>query len=72
MQKVLRAGYMAPPLIVNYRWFADNKTRRKIVFYPFVPKTHLKKYKLKPTAQRPNYRMYNYTHLDELPSFVLF
>jgi hypothetical protein len=72
MQKVLKAGYMAPPLIVNYRWTAESKIRRKIVFYPFVPKTHLRQYKLKPTAQRANYRMYNYTHLNKLPSFILF
>lgn len=72
MDKVLKSGFVTPPLIVNFKWKEKNKTRQKILFYPFVPKSHLKKWQLSPIAKRANYKMFNYVKLDKLPSFVLY
>lgn len=72
MEKVLKSGYIVPPLIANFKWTEEGRERQEIVFYPFVPKTHLKKRQLSPTARRSNYKMFNYVGLDKLPYFVLF
>lgn len=71
-EKVLKAGYLSPPLIVNFRWKDDNVTHQKIIFYPFVGKSNIKKYRLSPTARRANYLMFRYEKLDKIPSIVLF
>ena len=67
MDKVLKSGYIIPPLIVNFHWEADGKPRHEIRFYPFIPKTKLKKYQLSPTARRANYKMFRYTDLNKIP-----
>lgn len=72
MDKVLKAGYITPPLITNFKWQEKGVERREIRFYPFVPKRSLQKYRLPPTAKRANYWMFRYVGLDELPYFVLF
>jgi len=72
MEKVLKSGYITPPLIVNFKWIEKKVEKQEIRFYPFVPKKNLKKYQLPPTARRANYWMFNYIGLDELPFFVLF
>mgnify|MGYP006307465031 CR=1 FL=1 len=72
MEKVLKSGFMTPPLIANFRWTEKGEERQEIRFYPFVPKTHLKKYQLPPTARRANYWMFNYTGLDNLPHFMVY
>ena len=70
--KVLKSGYMVPPLIVNFKWLEkDGSKRHEIRFYPFIPKANLYLFKLKPTAQRANWKMFNYVHLDKLPHFIL-
>lgn len=71
MEKVLKSGFMVPPLIVNYIWEEKGQTHRKIFFYPFVPKSHLKMRKLSSTARRANYKMFNYIKLNELPKIDL-
>jgi len=71
MDKVLKSGYLVPPLITNFVWSENDLTRQEIRFYPFVPKKNLKKYKLSETARRANYEMFRYTGLDDLPSFML-
>lgn len=68
MEKVMKSGYLIPPLIVNFKW----KTNQEIRFYPFVNKYNLKKYKLPETAKRANYWMFNYIGLNKLPFFVLY
>ena len=68
MEKVLKSGFITPPLIVNFKWEAGQEIR----FYPFVPKANLSKYQLSETARRANYRMFHYTGLDKLPHFVLY
>ena len=69
--KVLKAGYLAPPLIVNFKWETKDGKHREIRFYPFIPKTNIKKYTLSPTAKRANYKMFRYEFLNDIPFFTL-
>jgi len=68
MDKVIKSGYVVPPLIANFRW----KKGQEIRFYPFIQRSNLKEYKLPPTAKRANYWMFNYIGLEKLPYFVLY
>ncbi len=72
MDKVLKSGFMVPPLFANFVWVESGVERQKIIFYPFVPKKHLKKRQLSPTARRANYKMFNYVNLGILPHFVVY
>lgn len=72
MDKVTKSGYMVPPLMANFKWEEKGEKHQEIIFYPFVPKVHLKKRQLSATARRANYKMFNYVGLDTLPSFVLY
>lgn len=72
IEKVLKSGFMVPPLLANFKWKENGKQKQKIVFYPFIPKAHLKKRQLSPTAKRANYKMFNYVGLLELPQFVVY
>lgn len=72
MDKVLKSGYMVPPLIVNFIWEEKESHKQKILFYPFIPKSHLRKRQLSETARRANYKMFNYCGLDKVPKFVVF
>ncbi len=70
MNKVLKAGYMTPPLFLNFKWSEKGEQKQEIRFYPFVPKKNLSNYKLSATARRPNYEMFTYVDMDKLPYFV--
>lgn len=73
MEKVLKSGFIAPPLITNFKWTnKDGNKFQEIRFYPFIPKNNLKMHQLAPTAKRANYKMFNYTGIDQLPFFVLY
>ncbi len=72
MEKVLKSGYITPPLITNFRWSDKTGAHQEIRFYPFVPKKNLKKYRLPEHARRANYWMFNYIGLDKLPYFILY
>jgi len=72
MDKVLKSGFMVPPLIVNFKWTEGPNKKQEIRFYPFVPKTSLKKYKLSKNARRANYWMFRYEKLDVIPYFLLY
>lgn len=72
MEKVLKSGFIAPPLIVNFIWKDKTGDHQEIRFYPFIPKKNLKMHKLSPTARRANYKMFNYVGIDELPFFPLY
>jgi DNA-directed RNA polymerase subunit RPC12/RpoP len=72
MEKVLKSGFMIPPLIANFKWKEKGKNKHEILFYPFVPKTSLKQYKLSESHRQPNYEMFIYTGLDKLPHFSLY
>lgn len=72
VDKVLKAGFLPPPLLINFKWKEKGRARQAILFFPFVPKTHLKKYKLSATHPQAGYAMFNYTGLSTLPHFELF
>lgn len=72
IDKVVKSGFMVPPLIANFKWTDRNVTRQKILFYPFVPRSALLRRKLSANARRANYEMFNYTGLSKLPCFVLY
>lgn len=72
IEKVMKSGYMVPPLITNFKWFDKEGDHQEIRFYPFVPKVNLKMHKLSAEARRANYRMFNYVGIDEIPFFTLF
>lgn len=72
IDKVLKSGFMMPPLIVNFKWKEKEIEHQKIMFYPFIPRSHLKKRQLSSTARRASYKMFNYVKLGELPNFILY
>ncbi len=72
MEKVLKSGFITPPLITNFKWSDKTGDHQEIRFYPFIPKKNLKMHKLSPTARRANYKMFNYVGIDKLPYFVLY
>ncbi|MBR0038869.1 MAG: hypothetical protein IJP71_02560 [Lachnospiraceae bacterium] len=72
MNKVLKAGILPPPLIVNFKWKENNKDKQMIYFFPFVPKNHLVNYQLSTTARRANYKMFRYSKLLDLPHEILY
>ena len=72
MEKVLKSGFITPPIFANFKWQEKDLTRQEIRFYPFVPKDNLRKYQLSSTARRANYKMFNYVGLDKLPYFVMY
>jgi DNA-directed RNA polymerase subunit RPC12/RpoP len=72
IDKVLKSGFMTPPLIANFKWIEKGIPKQEIYFYPFVPKTHLKKRVLSSTARRANYAMFNYIDLHKLPNLKLY
>ena len=72
MSKVLKSGYMTPPLFLNFKWFEKETGKQEIRFYPFVPKKNLSNYKLSETARRANYEMFTYIGMDKLPYFLLY
>lgn len=72
MDKVLKSGFITPPIFANFKWQETGKENQEIRFYPFVPKKNLRKYKLSEKARRANYWMFNYIGLDMLPYFVVY
>ena len=72
MEKVLKSGFITPPLIVNFKWSDKDEEKQEIRFYPFVPKTNLEKYRLSEQARRANYMMFRYVGLEKLPHFTVF
>lgn len=72
MDKVLKSGFITPPIFVNFKWVEKRKRQQEVRFYPFVPKKNLRKYRLSSKARRANYWMFTYTGLDKLPYFVVY
>lgn len=68
MDKVLKAGYLVPYLIVNFK-LVD---RQEIRFYPFLNRKNLKMRRLPPTAKRANYAMFDYVGLDKMAYILLY
>ena len=72
ISKVMKSGYMVPPLITNFKWKDKNGEHQEIRFYPFVPKINLKMHQLSETARRANYKMFTYRNIDKIPFFTLY
>src|SRR3990167_7927443 len=75
MDKVLKAGFITPPTIVNFKWKKKGKRHQEIRFYPFVPRKNLRKYQLSKKARRADYWMFNYVGMNDrskVPFFVLY
>jgi hypothetical protein len=67
MDKVLKSGFITPPIFANFKWTEKGIEKQEIRFYPFVPKKNLRKYKISEKARRANYWMFTYVGLDNLP-----
>ena len=72
MEKVLKSGYMVPPLIANFKWNDKEGDHQEIRFYPFMPKINLKMHQLSSEARRANYKMFNYIGIDKIPYFIVY
>lgn len=72
MSKVLKSGFITPPLFLNFKWTEKGREKQEIRFYPFVPKNNLRNYKLSETARRANYEMFTYVGMDKLPYFLVY
>lgn len=70
-EKVLKAGFLAPSLIVHFIWESDKGICREVRFYPLIAMGNIKKYQLSSSARRANYKMFKYVKLDKIPHFVL-
>ncbi len=68
IHKVLKAGFMSPPLIVNFKPTGGDA---EILFFPFVPRSCLIQYRLSKHHRQANYAMFDYRGLDSLPHFRL-
>lgn len=72
MNKVLKSGYLTPPLFLNFKWEEKGQKKQEVRFYPFVPKNNLSNYILSETARRTNYEMFTYVGMDKLPYFLVY
>lgn len=72
VDKVLKSGYLMPPLIANFKWEDSTTKYQEIRFYPFISKKNLKMRQLSAEARRANYRMFNYVGLDGIPFLVVY
>ncbi len=72
IDKVLKSGFITPPIITNFIWTDRDEEHQEIRFYPFIPKKNLKMHKLSAQARRANYKMFNYIGLDKVPYFVCY
>ena len=72
VEKVLKSGFLMPPLFTNYKWQEKNSNRQEIRFYPFIPKNHLKKSLRNIKRNSRKYWMFNYVGLDRLPYFIVY
>lgn len=69
--KILKAGFVMPPLIANFVWIKDGEMHKRVIFYPFIPKTHLKMRQTVIKSTGRKLKMFNYINLDQLPQQVL-
>ena len=73
LEKVLKAGFLMPQLMVNFKWSSRNGgLNQEIRFYPFIAKGNIQKYKLSAKARRANYWMFKYVKLDKIPYLPLY
>ena len=71
IEKVLKSGYLAPPLMVNFKWIEKSVKRQEIRFYPFIKKSNLVKYTANIRSRGRKYRMFNYNLKNQI-YYILF
>lgn len=72
MDKVLKSGFITPPIFINFKWTEGGIKKQEIRFYPFVPKRNLKKRHVKIKKSGREFWMFDYIKLDKLPFFVVY
>jgi len=75
MDKVLKSGFLTPPLILNFKWSTVGKKEQEIRFYPFVPRKNLKKRFTKIRKSGRELWMFNYIDMNDIekvPYFILY
>lgn len=72
MDKVLKSGFITPPLITNFKWQEKGVARQEIRFYPFIPKKNLKKRFTTIQKSGRQLWMFNYIGIDKLPHFGVY
>ncbi|MDR1990697.1 MAG: hypothetical protein LBQ09_10770 [Acidobacteriaceae bacterium] len=72
MNKVMKSGFLIPPLIANFKWTDKGASKQEILFFPFIPKKNLRRYQLSENAKRANHKTFNYVDLLDLPYFVVY
>jgi len=71
IEKVLKSGFLAPPLIVNFKWKEKLETKQEIRLYPFIKKSNLVKYTANIKSRGRKYRMFNYNLKNQI-YYILF
>lgn len=71
LEKVLKAGYLVPPVMVNYKWPKENPQQHEIRFYPFLMVKNLKPRVAYINHGKRVYNMFDYD-FKELPYFTLY
>ena len=67
LNKTLKAGYMIPPIFVNFQW----ENSQEIRFYPFIPKANIRHSK-RTIKKTRIYEMFNYINMNSLKHFVVY
>jgi len=71
MEKVLKAGFLVPALITNFKWKEGGRQRQEIRFYPFIKKSNLIKRIANIKSKNRVYKMFNYD-LKDLKYYTLY
>lgn len=69
---VLKAGFIVPPLFANFKWIEKGKKHQQIIFYPFIPRSNLKKRFTTIKKSGRSLWMFNYINLDTLPHMIVY
>ncbi len=72
IDKVLKSGYITPPLILNFKWSEKGENYQEIRFYPFIPKINLKKRFTTIKKSGRELWMFDYIGLNKLPFISLY
>jgi hypothetical protein len=70
MNKVFKAGFLTPPLIVNFKWQVKGKNKQEIRFYPFINKSSFIKTVANIKSRNRKHKMFNY-NLKDLKFYLL-
>ncbi len=71
MDKVLKTGFLVPPLITNFKWLEKGQRKQEMRFYPFIDKKHLIKRVADIKSEGRKYNMFNY-NLKGLQYYTLY